>query len=244
MAGDVDQGAEAGTDLAVDAAKVLSELRLFSGLSSTHRDELVRKARRHHFDAGDVIMAEGTPGTTLAIVLGGEVQVSVLSADGQEMILALFGAGDVFGEMELLDEAPRSATVAALGPAEVLIFQRKDFLQLLYDRPEVSVALLQLLTSRLRATDHLVEDAMFLKVSGRLAKKLLELAQTRGQQTTAGLQIDLLLTHQTLAALIGTTRESVSKQLGQWRRLGVIETERHKITIVKPQILEAVIRPL
>ena len=220
-------------------AESLRRVTLFASLSDDQLRDLARVARRHRYDRDEVIFYQDDPGDSLYIILTGQVKVSVSSADGQEAILVIMEQGESFGEFALLDDQPRSATIETTQPTEVLALRKDDFHRLLRQHPEMAIQLLRVMTKRLRDTDQLVQDAAFLDVAERLAKKLLQLMEAHGRKTDRGCEIDLHLTQQDLAAMIGATRESVNKQLGAFRDRGILAVDRQRITILQPAALRA-----
>ena len=212
---------------------------LFASLDREQIAQIARVSRRHRYDRDDVVVYQGDPGDTFYVILDGQVKVSVSSPEGQEAILVMLGNGDSFGEFALLDEQPRSATIQATRPTEVVAVRKEEFHRLIRQSPEIALGLLRVMTKRLRDTDQLVEDAAFLDVAERLAKKLLSLVEQHGRITPRGIELDLQLTQQDLAAMIGTTRESVNKQLGAFRDRGIVAVDRQRITILKPDALRA-----
>ncbi|MAG34746.1 MAG: hypothetical protein CL878_00630 [Dehalococcoidia bacterium] len=217
--------------------EALRRAPLFKALSDTQIEQLEERVRRQHFERGDIVCYQGDPGDTFYVVVDGQVKISLMSPDGQEAILVMLDAGECFGELSLFDEQPRSATVSATEPTDVLVLRRPDFLRLVEVHPDIAVALLGLLTKRLRDTDQIVEDAAFLDIGERLAKKLLQLAATQAEYTEKGIELQTRLTQQELAAMIGATRESVNKQLGTLRDQSIIAVDRQKITILDADAL-------
>lgn len=221
-------------------AAALSRVPLFRTLSAGQLAELARVARRYRYDRDETICYQGDPGDTFYVILSGQVKVSVTSPEGQEAILVVLDAGESFGEFALLDDLPRSATIEATQATEVLALRKDDFRRLLRQIPDIAIGLLRVLTKRLRDTDQLVQDAAFLDVGDRLAKKLLGLMETHGRPTPAGgIELTLQLTQQELASMIGATRESVNKQLGAFRDRGIVAVDRQRITILRPERLRA-----
>ena len=218
-------------------ADALRRVPLFSSLSGEQVQEIARVARRHRYARDEVVFYQGDPGDTFYVILSGQVKVSVSSAEGQEAILVMLDGGESFGEFALLDDQPRSATIQATRPTEVLALRKDDFHRLLTHSPAIAISLLRVMTKRLRDTDQLVEDAAFLDVAERLAKKLLSLMDVHGRPTARGMELDVHLTQQELAAMIGATRESVNKQLGAFRDRGMLAVDRQRITILQPQAL-------
>jgi len=201
------------------------------------RDALSASLRRRRYGKGTVIFVQGDPGSTLYLVESGRVKISASSPAGKEVILALHGPGDFFGELALLDGEPGSADAVAQEPCELLLLQRADFVRFLERRPKVGIGLLAAVSRRLRHTNQLVEGAALLDVPGRLARALVDLAESEGEQQAEGWVIHSPLTQSELAALVGATRESVNKWLGFYERQGLIRRMPGRIIVTKPQQL-------
>jgi CRP/FNR family transcriptional regulator/CRP/FNR family cyclic AMP-dependent transcriptional regulator len=217
--------------------RLLSQVPLFAGLAPDRLGELGQMVRRRTYHRGETIFHKGDPGNGLYVITNGQVKIVLPSEAGEEAMLAVLNPGDFFGELALFDGLPRSATVTAVQNAEVLLLHRDDFLSFVGRNPEVAVALFEVLSRRLRATDELVEDAIFLDVPGRLAKRLLDLADKHGRRTDQGVEIDLKLTQQDLAAMVGATRESINKHLGWLRDRNIILLDRQRIVLLRPEEL-------
>jgi CRP/FNR family cyclic AMP-dependent transcriptional regulator len=213
------------------SAAPLERVPLFSGLDADALGELTAVARPRAFRPGEIIFHRDDPGQVLYVILGGKVRIYVTSPDGQEVALALLGIGDYFGELALLDGQPRSASAVAVEPAETLALQRPDFLNAVMHHPRIAVQVMHVLSRRLRQTDAMIEDLLFLDVHGRVAKKLLELAEIHGAHTADGIRIELRLTQGELAAMVGASRESVNKVMGYFMDKQFISTDKYKITI-------------
>jgi CRP/FNR family transcriptional regulator/CRP/FNR family cyclic AMP-dependent transcriptional regulator len=219
------------------AATYLTRIRMFAGIDPAIAGKLEERARRRSFRRGEVIFHKGDPGATLYIILSGQVKIVLPSEGGEEAVLGVLDEGEFFGELSLIDGRPRSATIMATQSTEALVLHRDEFLAFLEANPRVAIDLLHTLCQRLRETDEFVEDAIFLDVPGRLAKKLLELAGEYGQSGSGGTMIGLRITQQELATMVGATRESVNKHLRAYRARGIIEIDRQRITVVKPDEL-------
>jgi CRP/FNR family cyclic AMP-dependent transcriptional regulator len=209
----------------------LERVSLFSGLDADALRELAAVARRRSFRPAEVIFHRDDPGQVLYVILSGKVKIYVTSPDGQEVSLALLGVGDYFGELALLDGQPRSASAVALEQMEALALQRADFLNAVMHHPRIAVQVMNVLSRRLRQTDAMIEDLLFLDVHGRVAKKLLDLAEMHGMRTAEGIRIELRLTQGELAAMVGASRESVNKVIGYFTDKQFISTDKYKITI-------------
>ena len=212
-------------------ASYFKQVDIFASLSDADLQELMTVARRRTFRAGEVICHRDDPGQVLYIIKEGKVKISLISPDGQEISLVVFGPGDCVGELALLDGEPRSADVIALERVECYTLQRSDFHKTVMKNPTIAIHVLEVLSRRLRRMNKQVEDLIFLDVYGRVAKKLLELADEHGQPTDEGTLINVRLTQQELASMVGASRESVNKVIGYFTDKQYISTDRHKITI-------------
>ena len=212
-------------------AAYLKQVPLFAGLADEDIDELMSVAKRRTFRSGEVIFHREDPGQVLYVIKEGKVKISLISPDGQEISLVVFGKGECFGEFALLDGLPRSADAVAMEKVECYTLQRSDFHKAIMKNPKIAIQVMEVLSKRLRSTDQMVEDLIFLDVYGRVAKKLLELADTHGTKVENGIRIDVRLTQQELASMVGSSRESVNKVMGYFTDKNFISTDKHKITL-------------
>jgi CRP/FNR family transcriptional regulator/CRP/FNR family cyclic AMP-dependent transcriptional regulator len=209
----------------------LKQIAIFADLAEGDLNELMAVAKRRTFRAGEVIFHRDDPGQVLYLLKEGKVKICLISPDGQEISLAVFGAGEYFGEFALYDGLPRSADAIAIEKVECYTLQRSDFQSAIMKNPKIAIQVLEGLSKRLRSTDQMVEDLIFLDVYGRVAKKLLELAEGHGKQVDNGTRIDVRLTQQELASMVGASRESVNKVMGYFTDKGYISTDKHRITL-------------
>ncbi len=209
----------------------LKQVTIFSSLNDDEICDLTTVAKTRKFRAGEVIFHRDDPGQVLYIIKEGKVKICLISTDGQELSLVVFGKGEYFGEFALLDGLPRSADAVALENVVCYTVQRSDFHNAIMKNPRIAIEVMEVLVKRLRSTDQQVEDLIFLDVYGRVAKKLLELAETYGTKLADGTRIDVRLTQQELASMVGASRESVNKVMGYFMDRGVISTDKHRITI-------------
>ena len=207
------------------------QVSIFSDLTEEEIQALSSATKRRTFRSGEVIFHRDDPGQVLYMIKEGKVKICIISPDGQEVSLAVLGKGEYFGEFALLDGLPRSTDAIALERVECYTLQRSDFLNAIQKNPKIAILVLEALSKRLRATDDMVEDLIFLDVYGRVAKKLLELADTHGVKTEEGIIIDVRLTQQELASMVGASRESVNKVLGYFTDKKFISTDKHRIKI-------------
>src|SRR2546429_6308079 len=219
-------------------AVYLKQVSIFRGLNDQEVQDLISVAKKRTFRTGEVIFHRDDPGQILYIIKEGKVKICLISPDGQEISLVVFGKGEYFGEFALLDGLPRSADAIALEKVECYTLQRSDFHNAIMKNPKIAIQIIEVLTRRLRSTDQMVEDLIFLDVYGRVAKKLLELADTHGTKVDDGTRIDVRLTQQEIASMVGASRESVNKVMGYFTDKNFISTDKHKITLHRISDLE------
>jgi CRP/FNR family transcriptional regulator, cyclic AMP receptor protein len=218
----------------------LGTLELFRGLSPAELARVNDLLGRTNFAAGATIFTASQPGEVAYVVLSGTLKVSVIQANGRELTLALLGPGEVVGELSLADRGGRSADVVALEPATLLWIDRGTLQQLRRDIPLVTENLLRLMARRLRLANAQLEAIATLDVHGRVARQLLALGDTLGEQAPGGVRIPLRITQSELAALVGATRVRVNEVLvGFTRRQHIAVDAQHRITIRDPAALEA-----
>jgi CRP-like cAMP-binding protein len=205
----------AGTQFFADApAEVLSAVS-----AAAHRRSLVR---------GDVLFREGDEPTALFVVLTGRIAIAIGNElDNRESMVALMEAGDLFGEMGMLDdEGGRSAMARALEPSDVLEIPYGPVLEILQADPRLLWGVTRLLAQRLRVMDGALADSVFLDVTGRTAKRLLELADGADE-------FILPVTQEELAGMVGASRERVNKAISSFIRLGWIEQHDRRYRIIQ-----------
>ena len=220
---------------------LLREVSLFEGLSENELRALGDVAITRQYPKGNVILLAEEEGDTMYVILRGKVKISIISEDGREIILEIFQEHDFFGEMSLLDSGPRSATVIAMEDTELLMLRRPEFLDLIRRIPEIATKLLAEMTSRLRRADRKIESLALLNVTGRIAGTLLQLAEQNGESTQEGTIVRNRPTHQEIANMSGTTRETVTRVLKRLERDGYIVSLGKDILILENRDLQDVI---
>lgn len=221
-------------------AKALAAVPLFSGLTEEQLLLVVKHLRRRSYEERDVIVRRDSPGDALFILVSGKVKVSYMEEDGEgETIIAVFRAGDFFGELSILDGAGRSADVVALEPTEVLVLSADDFHRILHDVPAISVTLLREIAGRLRRSTSWIRSLSSQDVYGRIAQQLLYLADTHGVEVNGSKRIGLRLTQNDIAGIVGASRESVNKAMGYFKSKGYISVDTtYHITVHDAEALE------
>jgi CRP/FNR family transcriptional regulator, cyclic AMP receptor protein len=202
---------------------------LFGKLPQADLDALLLHARPEHYAAGRTIFAKGSPGRSMMAILAGSVRISTPSPAGPDILLTMLTAGDVFGEIALLDGADRTADATAITDCELLVLDHRDFIPFLERRADLCVLLLKLLCQRLRRTDQQLQEAMFGPLEGRIAMALVRLAREAPRLGAKGAA--LRITQQELAGMVGAARESVNKQLHVWQKEGVLRLGKRLIEI-------------
>ncbi|HCL30922.1 MAG TPA: Crp/Fnr family transcriptional regulator [Candidatus Latescibacteria bacterium] len=213
-------------------ATFLRQVSLFDCLGDPELEALAELTFSRTFDRSQFIILAEESGDTLFIIRSGQVKVSLIHEDGKEFILSLLEEGEVFGELSLLDDRPRSANVTAMMKTELMMLKRSDFLRLVERVPQIAISLLEELASRLRRTDDQVEGLALLDVHHRVAKTLLRMAEDGGQTSPEGILIRRRPTHQQLANMSGTTRETVTRALKQLQDEGYIRISGRQILIL------------
>lgn len=211
----------------------LAQVPMFADLDSASLREVARLVHRRSFQAGETIFHRGDPGQIMYLIRRGKIRIYLTSPDGQEVALALLGRGEWFGELALLDGQPRSADAAAIEEVEAYWLQRGDFIRTALHHPRIAIYVMNVLARRLRQTDEMVQDLLFLDVHGRVAKKLIELSETHGVRTTEGIRIEMRLTQGELAAMVGASRESVNKVMGYLTEKQYVTTDKHRTTVTR-----------
>jgi CRP/FNR family transcriptional regulator/CRP/FNR family cyclic AMP-dependent transcriptional regulator len=212
-------------------AQLLARVPFLAALSDADRGWLAQRVKRRAFSRGEVIFNKEDPGQALFVVQSGSVRIFVPGAQGNDLTLAIMGPGDFFGDLSLLDGSPRSASAAALADSVVLILDRADFTSLVRSRPEAAMSVLSVLARRLRDVDQMASDLAFQDVGARLARKLLDLAETNGVRRQDGIAVDVPVTQEELANMIGVTRESVNRSLAAFRKQGIIARDGRRLLI-------------
>jgi CRP-like cAMP-binding protein len=211
----------------------LSRIPFFAGLDVPALERVAAGTRLRRFRRGEIIFHAGDPGDALFIIVSGEVKIALPSEEGDEAFLATLGPGDVFGELAVLDGAPRSATASALLATEAVILPRDKFRELIATEPAARDTLLASLAGELRRLTTHVEELHFLDMTGRLAARLVRLAREAGPAAADGsIRLRATLTQAELASMVGCTRQSVNKLLGQFADDDLVRVDRDGILVM------------
>jgi CRP/FNR family transcriptional regulator, cyclic AMP receptor protein len=198
-------------------------------------DDAFRDGRRLHLRPGAILFSEGDRTGRVILVLSGRLKVSSFSEDGRESVLAFRGPGEVLGELAAIDGKEHLATVTVVEAGEALVITAERFLAALEEQPGLAIVLLRSVVGRLRDADRKRAEFTALDVVGRVAHRLIELAEDYGVAADDGaILIDLPISQRELAGWIGSSREAVNKALQQLEREGLVGVERRRMTIRDP----------
>jgi len=206
---------------------VLKSVPLFASFPDEQLRTLVTAVTRRSAPRGSIIMAAGDPIDSLYLVISGRLKVMMGDADGKEVILSLLGPGEFFGEMGLIDDSPRSASVVAIEPCELLALAKRDFKRCLAENFEMAMAVMRGLVRRLREADRKIGSLALLDVYGRVARLLLDMSENVDGQRL----VTKRLPKQDIAKMIGASREMVSRVMKDLQMGGYIEVRGSTILL-------------
>jgi CRP/FNR family cyclic AMP-dependent transcriptional regulator len=204
----------AALPVGADKHTILRNHYLFGKLTPQHVDRLSACIVAKTVKRGTNIFAKGDPGTSLCAIREGTVKISVSTVDGKDAVFNVLGKGAIFGEIALLDGNPRTADATAVTDCELFVIERRDFLPMMREEPDIALRIIEILCSKLRRTTEQAEEVMFLDLPIRLARALLRLV---GADTAGMRERKITITQKDLGNIIGMTRESTNKQLRIWK---------------------------
>ncbi len=219
----------------------LKKISLFADLGQEELGDLANLATLQEVRRRRVIFLPGDPGTSVFFVNGGRVKISRVTRDGKELTLAYRGPGEIFGELCLVDGGPRAEMAEAMENALVTEIPREQFEKLLDSHARMGTRLVKTLCERRRELENTVEKLVFQDVNAKLAELLLSLGDDYGVDDARGTLVAVKITHQEMANLIGSTRETVSLTLSQFKRKKLIATDGRKIILTDREGLRALI---
>jgi CRP/FNR family transcriptional regulator, cyclic AMP receptor protein len=218
--------------------EVLKKAPLFAQLDDEAATALSETMGIIRLNKGEVLFHEGDKEDRLYVVISGKIKLGRSGSAGRENLLAVLGPGQMFGELSLFDPGPRSSTATAVTACVLRTLEHDELMGWLRGRPEVSLALLAQLASRLRRANDVLADLVFSDVPGRVAKQLLELAKRFGDRREDGIHVHHDLTQEELAQLVGASRETVNKALADFAARGWIRLEPRSVTILDVERVE------
>lgn len=207
----------------------LARNQLFTGLDAFYLKDLIAKAEVRNWPAGTQIITEGDPGDAVFFIIAGKVKVTLYGEEGREIVLAILKDGDMFGEMSIIDDKPRSANVEAVHDLQCLVVTKNAFLDYMSSHHKVNMRFLSYITGRLRDATRKIGGLALLDVCGRIAHTLLGMAKAdAANQEVVSIERP---THEQLAAMIGSSREVVSRALKKMTQEGYIKIEKDRILL-------------
>jgi CRP-like cAMP-binding protein len=225
----------------MDEMALMKQIPLFADMPKEQLRSLVGTLHRQAYEKGQLILHQGDPGDSLFVIIAGRVRIYTLSPEGHELSFCIYDKGDFFGEMALLTGEPRSAYAEAMQSTEVLVLHRQAFRRYLLTNPLAAIHTIEVLSRRLRRTTESAEGLISLNVTQRIARKLLELTERYGVNQEEGVLIDLDLSQEDIATLVGTTRESANRALSALRDQGIVQVDRARIRVLDPDRLEEIL---
>ena len=214
-------------------ATFFKKFPLFADLDERELSAIATVAKTRRYAKDDVVFHADESGDIFCLIREGQVKITMISPEGKEIILSLLGPGDFFGEMALLDDEPRSATVVATEPLELVTIWRSDFLQILAENFDITKKVLAEISRRLRSASNRIESLATMDVYGRLARFFLDLAKDQGKVLDNGYVAVTRPTHQAIANMIGTSRETVSRLIHDLMRQNLLLSEGKTIYLRK-----------
>lgn len=231
------QAARTGSEQDRAVIEAIGRSRLFRGIAEPDLETITPMLRQRRFRAGETIFHEGDPGDAMHVIATGRAKISIGSPEGDEAILVTLGPGEVFGELVLLDGAPRSATAVAIEPTVTYALAKSSFDPLIAQNEAFRSAILRNLAVDLRRLTAHVSELHFLDLAGRLASRLARMAEDAAPGQNADVHLGRPFTQSELAAMIGGTRQSVNRVVAELVSEGLIRVERHDLVVVDVRLM-------
>jgi len=222
-----------------NTSQTLARAPIFSGLAESEMGFLSQHTVRRHLSAGEIVFGEGDACAGLYVIESGHVRIFKSSSGGREHVLSIEGPGSSVAELPVFDGGAYPASGVAIDTVTVLFVSKKDFHSLCLAHPEVALKVLRVVGARLRRLVGIIEELSFTTVRHRLASFLLRTAHKEGKRTPEGVQIELTISNQELAAQIGTVRELVSRNLSRLQAEGMIKIDGRNVIVSDLNALEA-----
>ncbi|OIO37412.1 MAG: hypothetical protein AUJ72_04630 [Candidatus Omnitrophica bacterium CG1_02_46_14] len=217
----------------------LSKFNLFKGMTSQEMGMVEKMTTMQSFRKKEPIYIMGQPGKSVYLLKKGVVKISRILPDGRELVLGLLKSGEIFGELEAVNDEDRQAQAEAHDDVMICVMNRNDFLRLMQSKPELGVRLSKIIGFRRRIIENKLENLIFKTIPQKLGILLLDLAEQFGKKEPQGILIDLSLTHQDLANLVAASRTTVTETLQAFKEQGLIDIQSRRIRLVKPEALKS-----
>ncbi|TMC11392.1 MAG: Crp/Fnr family transcriptional regulator [Chloroflexi bacterium] len=221
-----------------DPLRLLAATAIFDGMSELELERLRPALRARKFAKDSYLFREGDPGSHLYVVVQGEVKIVSVTESGAEIVFGVVGPGEVIGELSVfVEDGERSTDAVALVTTECLAIPKEAVVSFFLDHPKLLLRLVTSLAAFVRRKDAAVAEVAFLDIPGRVANKLLELAESKGVRDGEAVTIRVPLSQRTLAGMVGASRENVNRTLSRFKELGYITQSHGTITVLKPDEL-------
>ena len=217
----------------------LRKIPLLEGVGAEHVRALAAVVEIKEFRRRQIVYLPGDPGEHVFFIQGGRVKCSKVSRDGKELTLDYRGPGEFFGELCVFEGAPREEMAEAMKNAIIAVLPRDNLRELLLGDPALTFRFARVLGDRRRHIESKLEQFVFRDVHAKLASLLLELGREYGQETEDGVKIDLKITHQEMANLIGSTRETISLALASFKKRNLVQLLGRTVVLVDQEGLQA-----
>lgn len=215
----------------------LRQYELFKDLNEEELDQLGRGSQPTMVPKREYIFTPDEASNQIYMLKSGRVRISRLSETGKHFTLVILEPGDIFGESALFDDEPRRNFAEVLDDAQICAIDKREFEKVAMNNPSVSLKIAQIVEHRLTEAQEQIENLVFYDVQTRLSRLLLKLADIHGERVENGVQIGIKLTHEDIASLIGSTRETTSKILNEFRANGWIDVKKRQIILLDQKVL-------
>jgi CRP/FNR family transcriptional regulator len=215
-----------------NTAESLKKINLFSFLTNEQLDCVAQLVIERFYKAGRIIFFENEPGEAVFFLKSGRIKITKADDDGREQILHFVHPGEMFAEVVLWGDSSYPATAEVIEDAEVQLIRNKDMEKLILEHPDIALGFLKIMAQRLRFAQRQINELALMSTTRRMASMLLYLAADQGKKIEKGIKIDISLTKQDLASLIGTSRETANRILSDFKKQKAIEVDRQEIIII------------
>lgn len=221
----------------MDKIDFLKNVSLFSGIEYNQLLNIANICKEKSYQKNSIVFFEDDPGTAFYIIKSGFVKILKYSEDGRTTILSILGKGEYFGEMAVIDSTSRSATAETLTDCTLFVIHKNDFEKLIRTTPTLALQIIHTLSHRLRQADKQIDHLTFQSAQDRIINTFLRLCEQFGTKDGNRIVVDIELTHQDIAALAGTTRETTSRILGKLKKEGIVNFLKGQIVILNKEKL-------
>lgn len=215
----------------MELERLIAETPLLAPLPSEDRETIATSFVRRSYGRAETIFRTSDPGTHLYLIESGRVKITRVSPDGREALVAIIGQGEIFGELSLFDAGVRTADARTMEATVLQALSHDIFKRFVQAHPKIAWEMFRILAQRLRAADETIQDVVFFDVPGRVARRLLDLAEKHGREVPGGHRIDVPITQEEIAQMVGASRESVNKAVASFVDRGWVSLEDRMYTI-------------